>query len=132
MNEVKHNPVVYKRSNSLPGANKSPVKAQNTKSQFELLQIGEENCDVGELMANSKYRSDKHPFSLLSLKSNTRAIDKQEVVDKKMTNMHTTTSIKTKHSITQDIEGPINSQMFFQHSSNKKLTDDYTVGDVIG
>lgn len=46
--------------------------------------------------------------------------------------MHTTTSIRSKASITKDIEGPINNQMFFQHSSNKRLTDDYTVGKVIG
>lgn len=38
----------------------------------------------------------------------------------------------SKKSNTRDIEGPINSSIFFQHSENRKLTDDYIVGKVIG
>jgi calcium-dependent protein kinase len=52
--------------------------------------------------------------------------------DEELKKKYSSNTLLSRKSITKDIEGPINSSIFFQHSENRKLTDDYIIGKVIG
>jgi serine/threonine protein kinase len=49
-----------------------------------------------------------------------------------MRRKYSSNTLLSRKSMGKDIDGPITSSMFFKHNENRKLTDDYIIGKVIG
>lgn len=87
--------------------------------------MNDEDSHVAQSMATKDQRTEIPPRNLEDKKESKCP----DVTPRKKNSSHT---LLSKRSNTKDIEGPINSSIFFQHSEKRKLTDDYKIGKTVG